>query len=826
MAKELTPMMAQWAECKLEANDALLLFRLGDFYEAFEEDAVTMAAALDITLTKRHETPMAGIPFHAAEGYIDTLVAKGYKVAIAEQTEAVSQAKGLVKREIVRVVTPGTSLNLKATTENNFFLSLISYKNKFGLAALDLTTGEFKAAEFEEKGLFLNEIFQLKPTEVLTSLPFAEEEIELMQEIKRLSSPLVTTVDEWHFEQVLAIGHLTSHFKVLSLDGFGLKDQIAASMAAGALLAYISDTLSQPTGHIRELQTWDLKDFLQIDRTTQENLELTESLKDKSRKNTLLETVDLTKTPMGGRLIASWVKRPLFSKEKIEMRQAAIQALFPALNPLQAQLALVRDLERLLMKAASNIASPRDLQALHLSLIQIPSIKALVKPLDASLTAILEEELIALPELANELYAALNEELPFRLSDGGVFKRGYNSELDELLELASGSKEWLAAYQSELKTSTGIKTLKVGYTKISGFYIEVSRMQAKEVPEHFHRRQTLTNCERYITPELKAHEEKILHAEEKIQALEMELFQKLKEKVVAHTEEIYQNAHAIAHLDALQSLSSAAKRWGWVKPQVTEEDLLIIENGRHPVIEAKGVEPFIPNDTDMDGKNLRLMMLTGPNMAGKSTYIRQNALIVILAQMGSFVPAKMAHIGLVDRLFTRIGASDDLTRGHSTFMVEMTEAANILNNATPRSLVILDEIGRGTSTYDGIAIAWSVAEFLLTEPGRTPKTLFATHFWELTKMEKEVPGVKNFTVAIHEKEGEIRFLRKIIPGDTDKSYGIHVAKLAGLPESAILRAQEILTHLEASSGRDKIFEPPKRKKVKKNKANQHQLVLF
>jgi DNA mismatch repair protein MutS len=754
------------------------------------------------------------------------LVSKGFKVAIAEQTESAKEAKGLVKRQIVRVVSPATSLNLRGSSENNFFISVIRHQGKYALAALDITTGEFKAAGFDDRSAFLSEALSLKPSEVLTTAAFRAEEALFMEELRRSHNPLVTCVEAWHFEETLAEGHLTSHFKVLSLDGFGLKNETAAIMAAGALIAFVKETLSQPTLHVREIHTWRATDALMIDRTTQDNLELTESLKDRSRKNTLLETLDVTKTPMGARLLVQWIKRPLLSCEKIAKRQEAIEALFPKIALMQGLLSPIRDLERLVMKTASNLASPKDLAALNYSLKQIAPLKALLKSEEASLLAILEETLSPLDSLTTLLDQALVEDPPFRLSDGGAFRKGFRAELDELMDLASGSKDWLARYQMELKESTGIKTLKVGFTKVSGFYIEVSRGQASDVPDTFHRRQTLTNAERFITPELKAHEEKILHAEEKISALESALFQELKEAVLSHTDPIYHNAHAIAHLDALQSLAAAAQKWGWVKPEVNNGDQLLITEGRHPVIEAKGSEPFIPNDTAIDGASVRLMVITGPNMAGKSTYIRQNALIVLLAQIGSFVPAKSASIGLVDKLFTRIGASDDLTRGHSTFMVEMTETANILNNATDRSLVILDEIGRGTSTYDGIAIAWSVAEFLITEPNRRPKTLFATHFWELTKLEKEGKGAKNYTVAVHEKEGEIRFLRKIIPGSTDKSYGIHVAKLAGLPPKALERAEEILSHLETTAGRDKIFEPPKAKKVKKKEADPHQLVLF
>lgn len=819
-------MMVQWTECKKKSEGAVLLFRLGDFYEAFEEDAKIMAEVLDITLTKRHDIPMAGVPFHAAEAYIDTLVSKGYRVALAEQIEDPKQTKGIVGRDIVRIVTPGTSLSYVPEQRNNFFASLTESGKQFGLAVIDLTTGEFKAAEFDTIEKLLSEVFNLKPSEILCADKFKYKHSAFFEEIKRGFSPLVALEPEWKFETDLTEGTLNAHFKTLSLDGFGLKGYFAAIGAAGALLAYLREGLSQPVFHIKELHTWSATDHLLLDRTTQRNLELTECLWDGSRKNTLLEVVDYTHTPMGARQLIKWVKQPLLSVEKITSRQEAISEFLAIADSMKESLSPVRDLERLVMKISSNLASPRDLGALKVSLLQIPTLKEYLKPFKSSLIQILDESLSPLTDLSNLLIKALVEELPLRLSEGGIFKEGYNPELDELFKLSSGSKEWLAQYQTELKELTGIKTLKVGFTKISGFYIEVSRGQAENVPAHFHRKQTLTHAERYLTPELKAYEEKILGAEEQITKLESSLFQALKEAVIPYIESIYHNAHAIAHLDALQSLAEAAKHWGWARPVVDNSLDLLIKEGRHPVIEAKGSEPFIPNDTALNGGDTRLMLITGPNMAGKSTYIRQNALIVILAQMGSFIPAKEAKMGLVDKLFTRIGASDDLTRGQSTFMVEMTETANILHNATDRSLVILDEIGRGTSTYDGISIAWSVAEYLLTQAGSKAKTLFATHFWELTKLESRNLGAKNFTVAVHESAEEIRFLRKIIPGGTDKSYGIHVAKLAGLPPVMIERAKEILSHLEENANRDRIFEPSKPKKVKKKEVNEDQLVLF
>lgn len=821
-----TPMMAQWAECKAKAGSAILLFRLGDFYEAFEGDAHILAKELDLTLTQRQQTPMAGIPHHTVDSYLETLVAKGYRVAIAEQTEEAKFAKGLVKRAIVRIVSPGTALS-QADPSNNFFISLFQAGKSFGLAVLDLTTAEFRAAEFECENTLLSEIIKVAPREILTSRRTYEKYPALFQELGKSLTPLITQEEEWRFEETLAFGTLTAHFKTHNLDGFGLKGQSAAIQAAGSLLCFLRDTLSQPLDHIRTLHTWSSSEFLLLDRITARNLELTESLWDKSRKGTLLESLDVTQTPMGGRLIQSWIKQPLFSKEKIQTRQEAIVSLLTLnLQTLQHFLAPVRDLERLVMKISSNLAGPRDVVALKNSLVPIAPLKEWLQPLSSSLIQILKEELSPLEPLIAHISKALVDEPPLRVSDGALFRAGFSQPLDELRALSSGSKEWLARYQADLKAATGLKTLKVGFTKISGFYIEVSRQQAESVPPYFQRRQTLANVERYITPELKEYEEKILSAEEHILRLETELFDALKKEILPYIDAIFMNAHALAHLDCLQSLAAVAQSWGWRCPEITEDKLLYIEEGRHPIIEMKGAERFIPNDIDLDGEKNRLMLITGPNMAGKSTYIRQTALIVILAQMGSFVPAKVVKMGLVDKLFTRIGASDDLARGQSTFMVEMTETANILHHATDRSLVILDEIGRGTSTYDGISIAWSVAEYLLTEEGKQAKTLFATHFWEMTKLEEKVSGAKNYTVAVHEAEGEIRFLRKIIPGGSDKSYGIHVAKLAGLPDAVIGRAQEILVHLEQNAHRDRIFEPAKLKKVKKKEAQEHQLVLF
>jgi DNA mismatch repair protein MutS len=808
---KMTPMMVQWSEIKANHKDAILLFRLGDFYEGFQEDAILLSRELDLTLTKRGETPMAGIPYHSAEGYIETLVAKGYRVAIAEQTEEAKPGKGLVKREVVRVITPATHFNSKAQ-ESNYFASICQTGTYYGLALIDISTSDFKTTEFDNFDELRREVLLTKPKEILVGRNFESKHSALFDELAKNYKPLISALDEWRFDHSVTLPALINHFKVHSLDGFGLKGMNASINCCGAMLTYLKDILNLYLEGILSVQPYSTKAFLSIDSITERNLELTESIHDLSRKNTLLELLDKTHTPMGSRLLRSWIKQPLMSLEKIQARQEAVESLMKD-SLLTPYLKAIYDLERLTMKVAADVAGPKDLVALKHSLKPIPEIKLALKNYPGTLLEVLNENLKPQFELVELLENALVEEPPLRVSDGGLFKMGYNAQLDELKVMSHDSKNWMALYQANLKEETGIKNLKVGYTRVSGFYIEVSRGQSEKVPTHFQRRQTLTNAERYITADLKDYEEKVLTAEDKALRLETELFQKLRESIKPHYESIIRTAQAIAHIDSLLSLSEVAKKYNYIKPELDHSDRLIIKGGRHPIIEAKGATAFIPNDTDLE-KDMRLMLITGPNMAGKSTYIRQVALIAIMAQIGSFVPAKNVQMGLIDKVFTRIGASDDLTRGQSTFMVEMTETANILNNATPRSLVILDEIGRGTSTYDGISIAWSVAEYLLTQEDKRAKTLFATHFWEMTKLEEKNLGAINFTIAVHESQGEITFLRKIIRGGTDKSYGIHVAKLAGLPSIVVERAHEILRHLEETSGRDRIFEPGRPKKAK------------
>jgi DNA mismatch repair protein MutS len=784
----ITPMMAQWYECKKQAQGAVLLFRLGDFYEAFEDDALVIAKELDLVLTKRQETPMAGIPAHTCEAYIDKLVGKGFRVAIAEQMEDPKAVKGIVKREIVRLVTPGSVINsaLLSDKSNNFMACLAQVNSMYGVAILDLTTADFRVMEFEDEKALLDELGRLRPKELLVSEKCWKHLQNSLEELS-VSSTLVR--EEWHFDHRFAYDSLVKHFQVHTLDGFGLKGMTSAINAAGALMTYVKDDLNLHFNHIKTLHPHHLSKYMTLDRITQKHLELIEPLHEKGK--TLLAIIDETATPMGGRLMREWLLHPLLSVEEIMLRQDHVEKFLHAATlrlVLRKYLKEVRDLERLIMRIETGYASPRDLSGLRFSLEPFPQISKFLGELGM-------QPLPDLTELQQKIAGAIVDNPPLRLSDGGIFKLGYNAELDELKTLKSESQNWLAAYQTKLREETQIRTLKVGYTQAFGYYIEVSRGQSEKMPLAFQRRQTLVNTERFISPELKEFEHKVLTAEEKTAFLEARLFQELRQEVAQFAETIRAAAKWIAAVDVYAGLAEAAAEHGYTRPIVSDSDLLDIAEGRHPVIEASlDKEAFIPNDVHFDEAE-RLLVITGPNMAGKSTYIRQVALIVLLAQIGSFVPAKLARVGIVDKLFTRIGASDDLSRGQSTFMVEMSETANILNNATSRSLVILDEIGRGTSTYDGIAIAWSVADYLLTEKGKRAKTLFATHYFELTKLEEEIPGAVNYNVAVHESEKGIVFLRKIVKGGTDKSYGIHVAKLAGLPAPVIKKAQTMLEKL-------------------------------
>lgn len=796
-----SPMMQQWEACKAQAGDALLLFRLGDFYEAFEEDAHILSRLLGLTLTKRQGVPMAGIPSVSCESYVDKLVALGRRVAIAEQAQQPQATKGLVARNIVRVVTPGACLTSTRLEEkvSYYFAALMQIGQRFGFAFLDPTTGEFRVSELETLEELSSEILRFMPREMLVAKQFEAKYEAFFAQMQIRFSFALTAIDNWHFEPAMTYRFLLDHFQLHSLDGLALKGYAAGVHAAGALLKHVRDVLLLPIGHVHALKPYRTHDYLVIDAHSQRHLELAASMHE-GKRPTLLKLLDKTLTPMGGRLLAQWLKQPLAALAEITARHEAVEEWTlnqSLMKQLQGLLERVRDLERLMGKIQTGLAVPRDYAALRDACAPLKDVIALMQLLASRLLCQQREQMHSLSELVRLLSEALVDDPPLRLGEGKIFRQGYNQELDEWRRLGANSQEWMLQYQTKLREETGIKTLKVSFSKLSGYHIEVSIGQAEKMPAHFMRRQTLTNSQRYITPELKEYEEKVLHAEERIAACESSLFAALRQEVLIYCQPLLQTARAIAVVDSLQSLSAVAISQGYVRPSMHEGKSLKIIDGRHPVIETLALgEKFVPNDTYLDGEEKRLWIITGPNMAGKSTFLRQVALIVILAQMGGFVPARFAEIGIVDKLFTRIGASDDLASGQSTFMVEMTETAHILHSCTDRSLVILDEIGRGTSTYDGISIAWAVAEHLLTTPGCQPKTLFATHYGELTELALSQTGAMNYHVAVQECQDRICFLRKIVPGVADKSYGIHVGALAGLPAAVLARAREILGTLE------------------------------
>lgn len=801
-----TPMMAQWHSCKESSPDSILFFRLGDFYEAFYEDAVLISKELDLTLTKRQDIPMAGVPFHMCDTYVDRLVAKGYRVAIADQMENPKLAKGIVKREIVRIVTPGTVINssLLAEKEKNFIATVVLLNQIWSLAFLDITTAEFCVMEFQNKEELFDELIKTQPKEILFLKKWKEQQKDWIRNLRQVFRPSLHFLETWHFDPQAALEFLLKHFKVHTLDSFGLKGRQAAINAAGVLLSYVRDELNIPIDHITILSTQKNYTEMYIDGNTQRNLELIHPMHSGNKESTLLSVLDVTKTPMGGRLLRDWILRPLLSAEKICERQDSITELIknsPQLLELRRHLESVRDLERLIMRIETGFASPRDILALRFSLEKVPFIRKCLEKIPGILSEQNREMLKDISSITEMIAKAMTDEPPLRLGEGGIFRQGYHQELDKLLAIKKDSKSWIASYQEHLRSDLQIKTLKVGFTDAFGYFIEVSKNAANKMPAGFQRRQTLINSERFVTEELKKFEDKILSADEKVISLEKELFQELRQSISKEASLIRQIAKAISEIDCLSSLAKVALQREYNRPVIDESSLFSITCARHPVIETIPNQIFIPNDLFLDGENKQLAIITGPNMAGKSTYIRQAALIAILAQMGSFVPAKEAHIGIIDKVFTRIGASDDLMRGQSTFMVEMTETANILYNATSRSLVILDEIGRGTSTYDGISIAWAVAEYLLTSKDKQAKTLFATHYFEMTDLAKKFPRAFNLTVEVKETQEEIIFLRKILPGIADKSYGIHVARLAGLPPLILRKAEEKLTHLEKPNTR-------------------------
>jgi DNA mismatch repair protein MutS len=809
-----TPMFAQYKEIKAQYPDAILFFRLGDFYETFFADAETASRELDLVLTGRDggkslgRVPMAGIPYHAAEGYIARLIGKGYKVAVCEQVEDPRSAKGLVRRDVTRVITPGTLVEprMLEETRNHFLTAVCQGKSGFGLAIADLSTGEFAACELngaDSLRSLLDELGRLEPAEVLLE-PGLEHDGRLMGPL-RLLGTAVTTLEARSFQHGDSYRRLTAHFGVSSLRGFGCEELELATRAAGAALGYLAETQKTTLTHISGLAVYYPGEYMMIDPATRRNLELVRSIRDGSRRGTLLAVLDRTVTSMGGRLLKAWIERPLLNPSPLRLRHDAVAELAgkPLLRAdLRSLLKSVHDLERLAGRVVYGSANGRDLIALKHSLLELPSIRILLEEAASGLLIALRERLDMLDDVRDLIERAITDEPPVSVTEGGVIKTGFDGSVDEFRRAATEGKRWIAALEAKERERTGIKSLKVGYNKVFGYYIEVTNANLLAAADDYIRKQTLAGAERFITPELKEMESKVLGAEEKLTALEYELFSGVRRQVAAEVVRIQSSARAVAELDALDSLAEAASLYGYCRPQVDEEGRLLIRDGRHPVLERVMAEgSFVPNDTQMDGHENRMLIITGPNMGGKSTYLRQTALIALMAQIGSFVPAAEAQIGLVDRIFTRVGASDDLATGQSTFMVEMTEVANILHASTRRSLIVLDEVGRGTATFDGLSIAWAIAEHIHQNVGA--KTLFATHYHELCELEGLLHGVRNYNVAVREKGDEIIFLHKIVRGGADRSYGIQVARLAGLPRSVVERAREILLSLEEEEGERK-----------------------
>ena len=802
---EYSPMMQHYLKTKEEYKDCILFYRLGDFYEMFFDDALVVSKELELTLTGKdcgqaERAPMCGIPFHAAETYLNRLVANGHKVAICEQVEDPKQAKGIVKREVIRIVTPGTNLNTQALdeTKNNYLMSIVYLGEKIGVSIADFSTGDYFVTELSSGSELIDEINKFVPSEIITNEYFSMSGIDLTAVNDKLGITM-STLDSWYFDEDTCIKKLLTHFKVGVLDGLGLKDYTSGTIAAGALLLYLYEMQKGSVDHITSIVPYTTGKYMLIDSSSRRNLELVETMREKQKKGSLLWVLDKTKTAMGARALRSMIEQPLINKEDILKRQAGIEEcnnraidreeIREYLNP-------VYDLERIMTKISCKSANPRDLIAFRNSLEMLPHIKKLIGTMESDLFADCFANLDDLADIYSLISSAIVEEPPITIREAGIIKEGFSKEADELRRAKTEGKEWLAQLEAREKEATGIKNLKVKYNKVFGYYLEVTNSFKNLVPADWVRKQTLTNAERYTTDELKKLEDVILGAEDKLCSLEYDLFNEVRDSIAAEVRRIKSTARAIAEIDVYTALSVVAQQYNYVKPAINEKGIIDIKNGRHPVVEKMiRNDMFVANNTYLDNAKNRISIITGPNMAGKSTYMRQTALIVLMAQIGSFVPAQEANIGIVDRIFTRVGASDDLASGQSTFMVEMTEVANILRNATPKSLLILDEIGRGTSTFDGLSIAWAVVEYIANTKVLGAKTLFATHYHELTELEGTLDGVNNYCIAVKENGDDIVFLRKIIKGGADKSYGIQVAKLAGVPDTVIERAKELVADL-------------------------------
>ena len=801
----LSPMMAQYMETKKQYQDCILFYRLGDFYEMFFDDALTASRELEITLTGKEcgleeRAPMCGVPYHAVDSYLSRLVQKGYKVAIAEQMEDPKQAKGLVKREVIRVVTPGTITSSQALdeTKNNYLMAIVYLGDKMGVSVADITTGDFLVTEVGSERSLFDEINKFFPAEIIYNDAFAMSGISL-DEMKDRYHFAVSAVDSHYFQDESCRKVLKEHFKVNGLEGLGLGDYDSGVIAAGAVLQYLYETQKTTMDHLTSIVPYSTGNYMVLDSSTRRNLELLETMREKQKRGSLLWVLDKTRTAMGARLLRTWIEQPLIHKEEILERQKAIEELnmnYISREELREYLNPVYDLERLIGRISYKSANPRDLLAFRNSIAMVPYMKQLLQEFTCANLKALEEEMDPLEDLNDLISRAIAEEPPVTVREGGIIRDGFHEEADRLRHAKTEGKTWLAELEARERDKTGIKNLKVKYNKVFGYYFEVTNSFKDLVPDYFIRKQTLTNAERYTTDELKELEDVILGAEDKLFSLEYELFCQVRDAVGAQVVRIQKTARAIAETDVYASLSTVATRNDYVKPSINEKGVIQIKAGRHPVVEKMMRDDlFVSNDTYLDNGKNRISIITGPNMAGKSTYMRQTALIVLMAQIGSFVPASQANIGICDRIFTRVGASDDLASGQSTFMVEMTEVANILRNATRNSLLILDEIGRGTSTFDGLSIAWAVVEHISNTRLLGAKTLFATHYHELTELEGLMSGVNNYCIAVKEQGDDIVFLRKIVKGGADKSYGIQVAKLAGVPDTVINRAKELVEQL-------------------------------
>ena len=798
-------MMVHYCQTKCAYKDSILFYRLGDFYEMFFEDAKTVSRELELTLTGKdcglsERAPMCGIPYHAAETYINRLIDKGYKVAICEQVEDPKTAKGIVKREVTRVVTPGTNLNMQELDEgkNNYLMAIVCVGDHFGVSTADITTGDCYVTEIDEERKLWDEINKFLPAEIICNDAFLVSGVDVDDLRNRLHIS-VFALESWYFGDDLCKQTLLEHFKISSLEGLGLADYDSGVIAAGSLFRYLLDTQKNTMEHMNKIIPYTTDRYMVIDSSSRRNLELVETLREKQKRGSLLWVLDKTKTAMGARMLRSFVEQPLIDADAINERLDAVTELnMQAMlrEEIREYLNPVYDLERLVSRISYRSANPRDLLAFKMSLEMIPHIKNLLANFTSPLLVRINEQMDGLEDLYTLLEASITEDPPLAVKEGGIIREGYNEQVDTYRNSKTQGKSWLAQLEAEEKEKTGIRNLKIKYNKVFGYYLEVTNSFKDLVPEYYTRKQTLTNAERYITPKLKELEDMILGAEDKLFALEYDLVCQVREELAAQIPRIQETAKAIAQLDVYASLSVVAQRNNYVRPTVNTKGVIDIKNGRHPVVEKMiNNDMFIANDTYLDNGSKRVSVITGPNMAGKSTYMRQTALIVLMAQIGSFVPAEKAKIGVVDRIFTRVGASDDLASGQSTFMVEMTEVANILRNATAKSLLILDEIGRGTSTFDGLSIAWAVIEHISNTKLLGAKTLFATHYHELTELEGKIPGVNNYCIAVKERGDDIVFLRKIVKGGADKSYGIQVAKLAGVPDSVLDRAKELVDEL-------------------------------